>query len=281
MEIKQIINNNTIFSVDGQGNEIIVVGKGIGFHHKKGDSIDEASAEKIFTLRDENEKNQYRMLFDAIPYEVISFGIRAVDYIAECCSKSIHKRSLIVPLVDHLYTTLERYQQGIRLDNNVLWNIQFLYREEFKIAQDVTDMLVSAFDLPIDEGEANFITLHIINAELDLEPGDGYKANSIIEISVRTVEEHLDITLNRESVDFARFITHLQFFAKRMIKNTFLEEDEDELSKLLRRQYKAAYECACLIIARLEKEYATKIEEKECTYLTIHIARLLESANEI
>lgn len=62
-----------------------------------------------------------------------------------------------------------------------------------------------------------------------------------------------------------------------MIQNTFWDEGEDEISRLVRRQYKIAYECARQIIARLERQYAIQVDEKECTYLTIHIARLLNA----
>ena len=39
MQIKQIINNNTIFSEDAQGNELIVMGKGIGFQGRRGEEV--------------------------------------------------------------------------------------------------------------------------------------------------------------------------------------------------------------------------------------------------
>lgn len=277
MKVKQVINNNIIFSEDSKGNEIIVVGKGIGFNSKKGDEVDDSKTEKIFMLKDETEKNKYMQVLEEIPYQIISFGLRVTDYIAACSSKTINKQHLMLPLVDHLYTTLERYKNGVRFDHSVLWNIRYLYKEEFKIAQDVKDMMISAFGLPIEEGEANYITLHIINAELDLDPEDGYKATSIIEITVKTVEENFGITLNKDSSDFGRFVTHLQFFAKRMIKNTFWE-DEEEMSRFVRHQYKEAYQCAQLVISRLDKAYSTKINENECSYLTIHIARLLKTA---
>ncbi len=280
MQIKQIINNNIVFSQDLQGNEIVVVGKGIGFHGQKGDEINDMAVEKIFTLKDETEKSDFAMMINEIPYEVVSFGFRAIDYIAACCTKHVHKRHLL-PLIDHIYTTLERYRQGISLDSNVLWNIRFLYPEEYKIAVDVTDMMVSAFDQEVDAGEACYITLHVINAELDLDPQDGYKATDIIEIAIGTVEEFFDIILDRESLDFVRFVTHLQFFAKRMIQNTFWNEEEDEISRMVRYQYRKAYACTQEIIFRIEKKYSAKVDEREYMYLTIHIARLLQAANEI
>ncbi|MCF0112171.1 MAG: PRD domain-containing protein [Erysipelotrichaceae bacterium] len=276
MIVNQVINNNTIFSTDELGNEVVCFGKGIGFHSKKGQTVDRGQIEKIFVVVDESEKNSFQNFVLEIPYEIITFGIRVTDYIEECCSKKINKKHLLLPLVDHLYTTLERYRDGIRIDNNVLWNIRYLYREEFKIAQDVVDMLISFTDVAIDEGEANYITLHIINSELDLDSRDGYKATSIIETAYKTVEETFDVVLDKEDISFQRFVTHLQFLAKRVIQNAFFEDDLD-IYQNIRFKYADAYNCALKIINKLQNNYQITISESEISYLTIHIARLLKN----
>ncbi|NLZ83414.1 MAG: transcription antiterminator BglG, partial [Clostridiales bacterium] len=36
MEVKQIINNNVISALDPSGREVVIMGKGIGFHGKHG-----------------------------------------------------------------------------------------------------------------------------------------------------------------------------------------------------------------------------------------------------
>ena len=68
MKITQIVNNNLVFSEDSQGNEIIVVGKGIGFHGKKGDLLKPQMIEKIFTIKDEAEKDRFMMMIREIVY---------------------------------------------------------------------------------------------------------------------------------------------------------------------------------------------------------------------
>lgn len=277
MKITQVINNNLVFSSDESGKEIVVVGRGLGYQARRGDEVSAEKIEKIFALKDDKEKNHFLLMVQDIPYEVISFGLRICDYITECSSKHINRRYLLIPLVDHINTTLERYRDNIRLDSNILWDIRFLYKEEFKIASDVVDMMISTFGLPVDNSEANYITLHIINAELDLEPQDGYRANSIVEIAVKTVEEYMDISLDRESVDFTRFVTHLQFFAKRMINSSAWNDEDDEISKAIQYQYHTAYRCAQAVLERIEKEYHFQAHRSECFYLTIHIARLLKA----
>ena len=48
MEIKKIINNNIVSSIDKDGRELIVMGRGIGFGKKTGQMIDEDAVEKNF-----------------------------------------------------------------------------------------------------------------------------------------------------------------------------------------------------------------------------------------
>ena len=109
MEIKQIINNNVVISADNKGAEVIVVGKGIGFNRKKGDIICKSNVFKTFTLKDESDKSRLNFLVEQIPYDCIVFGEQVIEYIEQRCSKKLSKR-LFLTLVDHIYTTLERYR---------------------------------------------------------------------------------------------------------------------------------------------------------------------------
>ena len=58
MEIKRIINNNIVSSVDPYGRELVVMGRGIGFGKKPGQEIDEESVEKVFRM--DNKDNLER-----------------------------------------------------------------------------------------------------------------------------------------------------------------------------------------------------------------------------
>lgn len=49
----KIFNNNSIVSMNDKGEEIILVGGGIGFGIRKNDEIDERKIEKVFCLEKE------------------------------------------------------------------------------------------------------------------------------------------------------------------------------------------------------------------------------------
>lgn len=50
MRIKKIYNNNVVSAIKDTGEEVIVMGQGIGFSKKKGDIIPKHSIEKVFML---------------------------------------------------------------------------------------------------------------------------------------------------------------------------------------------------------------------------------------
>lgn len=272
MKIVQVINNNTIISQDFQGKEIVVFGKGIGFNSKKGETVDESRIEKIFTLSKDIESEEFFQLMDEIPYDVVAFGLKAYEYILTCTSKTVNKR-ILIPLTDHIYTTLERRKNNVKFENELYWNIRYIYADEYHTAVDIVDMMSSDFNIEIDPKEAAFIALHIVNAEMDIDLKDTYKATDIIDISIKTVEEMFNVTL-KEDINLARFMTHLQFFAKRMIRDVVTEEDNDDINKFINLKYANEYRCAEEIARRIKAKYNYSVDRNELTYLTIHIARL-------
>ena len=52
MKIDKVMNNNVVSSIDEDGQEIIVVGTGVGFQGKEGKPVDEKKIQKIFRLED-------------------------------------------------------------------------------------------------------------------------------------------------------------------------------------------------------------------------------------
>ncbi|MBE6115252.1 MAG: PRD domain-containing protein [Erysipelotrichaceae bacterium] len=272
MKIEQIINNNTVISKNTQGKEIVIFGKGLGFSGKKGSEINETQIEKIFVLSDEVKMSGFFELLDEIPYDVVAFGLKAYEYILTCTSKPINKR-ILVPLTDHIYTTLERNKQNLKFENELYWNIRYIYADEYHTAVDIVDMMNSDFNVEIDPKEAAFIALHIVNAEMDIDLKDTYKATDIIDISIKTVEEVFNVQL-KEDINFARLMTHLQFFAKRMIQDVVEENEDNDINKFINLKYANEYACAEEIARRIKEKYSYSVDRNELTYLTIHIARL-------
>ena len=81
--------------------------------------------------------------------------------------------------------------------------------------------------------------------------------------------------LDRESLYYERFITHLKHFLARVVKNeTYGEDANDRLAIIVKDEFPKSYRCALRIrdYLKVSKKYNVSLEE--ISYLTIHIQRL-------
>ncbi len=82
--------------------------------------------------------------------------------------------------------------------------------------------------------------------------------------------------LDKYSLQYYRFITHLKFLAKRVFSGAqSIDEVEDEMQAMIKKKYAAASDCANKIAAFVEKNYNYKVSADEKFYLTIHIAKVI------
>ena len=59
VRIKQILNNGAIVTTKKDGEEVVVLGKGIAFAKKVGDEVDKTKIYKVFTPFDDNQRNNF------------------------------------------------------------------------------------------------------------------------------------------------------------------------------------------------------------------------------
>ena len=81
---------------------------------------------------------------------------------------------------------------------------------------------------------------------------------------------------NEDDVYYYRFITHLKFFAKRLVEHkNYEDEDNEDLWQLFKGKYKESYRCVEKITQFIEKKYGYSLSKDEQLYLTIHIERVV------
>ena len=216
---KRVYNNNVVLSENASGEEIILVGKGLAFGLNKGDLINTDKIEKKFELKKE-VNHKFQELIQDVSMEEILICDDVINYIKKTSNKEIDD-SIYVTLTDHIVNMIDRLRQGIDFDSAALLNIKSLYKDEYKIALGVIDILRAKLDMNIDESEANFIALHIVNAELNSNMMQMYEITTIMEGILAVVENEFDID-KEDNQFYDRFITHCRFFVKRIVNREYL-----------------------------------------------------------
>lgn len=278
MIINKVINNN-IVSVVENDSEKIVMGRGLGFNKKPGDSISEDKIEKIFVMNNENHSHKFKELIVDIPLEHMFLGDEIISYAKQNLGKKLSDL-LYISLIDHIYTSIERSKINIFIKNDLIWDIKRFYPDEYKIGEFAIKLIKERFDVELPVDEAGFIALHLVNAS---QEGGSFKdvveESNIMHDITNIVKYEFNKEFDEDSVYYYRFITHLKFFAKRVVLgNTYNDGVEDELLELIKVKYRNSYNCVKNIGAFLKNTYNYEISKEEELYLTIHIERVIYKA---
>ena len=273
MKIEKVINNNVIVSLDARGREFIAMGRGLAFQRRPGDIVNEDDVEKVFTLGTREITSKFQQVVAEIPIEHILLAEKIIAYAKSAFGMALHD-SIYVTLPDHISMALDRYREGIVLKNPMLMEIRNFYRDEYRVGERALEFLFEETNVRFKEDEAGFIAMHFVNSELDGELRTVYAMTSLIEEIVAIVREHLTGSCDEESISWFRFVTHVKFFAHRILNGTDGPDEDFDLYEIIREKYKSAFECAKKIAAFVSDKYRQTVGKEELTYLTIHINRL-------
>lgn len=106
-----------------------------------------------------------------------------------------------------------------------------------------------------------------------------YEITKIMQEIENIVRYHFKIEFNEESAYYYRFITHLKFFAQRLVEHKKQNKQEDDLLEVVQVKYANAYQCVEKIAIYIKNQYNYELYDEEKLYLTIHIHRVVYLGN--
>ena len=257
MVIQKVINNNVISAYDVNRQEVVIMGKGIGFKAHTGDLIDEGRIEKVFRIENEKLSRQFQEILENIPLEHMQITSDIISYARKNLNVQLNQ-NIYITLMDHINFAIERVSQGIEPQNALLYGIF-----------TVITVLVG-----FREDEAGFIALHFVNAEYNTTINDTFAMTNMIQEILELVKQELGIEFDEESLHYERFVTHLKFLVQRLYRHELLKDEEIEFARMMENKYPEEYECSKHVAAYIEKEYGSKIAGEEIMFLAIHIKRV-------
>lgn len=277
MKISKLLNNNVAVVIENN-EEKIVMGRGICFKKKVGDFIDPKQVDKVFFLEDQEVSRRFKELVVNIPLEYLQIGDEIFDEAKMTLGKPINDNCYIA-LVDHIYTACERVKEGIFVKNALLWDIKRFYKIEYEVGKRSLQIIKDKTGIELNDDEAGFIALHIVNGQLDEDCHDMYEITKIMQEIENIVRYHFKVEFNEDSAYYYRFVTHLKFFAQRLLEHKTQDSQEDDLLSVVQVKYANAYQCVEKIVQFISKQYDYELSDEEKLYLTIHIHRVVYLGN--
>lgn len=276
MVVEKIINNNIVSSFDEKGNEIVVMGRGLGFNLKPGQDIDQNKIEKIFRMENSKETERLEAVLADIPIEHIQLCNEIIAYAVTVIRNKLSK-NIYITLTDHINYAISRFQEGINFSNALKWEVKKFYSQEFEVGKKAIELIKEKVGIELSEDEAASIAMHFVNAELGMEIPNTIDATKLIQNVMKIVTNYFQREFDENSLNYERFIVHMKFFSQRVITNHTNQVDDEELFEMIKKKYADAYKCVMKIKAFIEQEYGIILPKEEIIYLTVHIKKIISN----
>lgn len=277
MLILKKINNNVALASSDAGEEIVVFGKGVGFHEMPYELEDESVIQRVFRDVDEKCIGGFANIADdvlLVASDIVAMADKALD-----CALA---GNLVVCLADHLQYALERTGDGIAIENPLSHEVAFVYPREVELGRRGIEIVLDRLGVKLPESEVTSIALHLVNAEVD---GMGsvqdmdlvMKSTVILERATQVIEGQLGQQLDRTSYAYVRFVAHLRFLIRCLMRGGCKETENSGLFRQAARDFPDAYRCAAGINEYLKRDYNWSCSDEEMLYLMMHVNRLRQS----
>lgn len=273
MKITRVLNTNAVLTTSAEGEETILLGAGLGFKHKPGDEVEEEKVEKRFVLKDKDHQSRFEELLNSIPQQYIMVA-EAIISMGKSLYEMRLSESIHISLPDHIYTAIFNKQNGILIPNTLLLEIKQFYMNEYELGCRALELIQQELGCALPVDEAGFIAMHFINAQYGSENTNAKKIIRLVQELNNLVLQELKVTPDETSLNYYRYMTHLKFFAQRIVQDRHYEGDEDTILDAILLKYPKEYLCSRKVCSYVKKNYHYKPSHGELIYLTVHLARL-------
>lgn len=274
MKIEKILNNNVILTLNESNKETVVMGRGIAFQKKIGDSIEADKIEKTFIPEGQEILDNLANLYRDIDPDILEVATNVIKY-AQGVLRLKLSNHIYLTLPDHLSYAISRTKEGLDIKNPLTWEIKRFYKVEYEIGRKAIELVEQELDIRLPDSEAAAIALHIVNARQDdSDLGVTMKMTEMVQDILNIVHFYYGQTFDEDSFQYTRFITHLQYFARRLLYQERRESNDDFLYEQIQRKYRKAFQCTERINEYLKKVEHTSLTKDEQLYLAIHIQRV-------
>ena len=274
MHILRVFNTNVVLARDEHGREVVLTGRGLGFQARPGQEVDQAKVMRAFVPDEGRNADNFGEMLAAIAPELVHLVDRVLAPVwAELRREP--SSTTVLALADHLSFAIKRVEHGVENMYPLRAEIAHLYPRELHWAEQVVDAVNAELEIELPGDEAVPIALHLVNAAFN--SGNlalTYRMTGVFTQIFEVIESAFGLELDRNSVNVARFITHLRYFFVRIHSDEQVEDHAASFLDAIRTAYPDAHRCARRVADILELRLGDPITEDEISYLTLHVARL-------
>ncbi|QLD12800.1 PRD domain-containing protein [Microbacterium oleivorans] len=280
VSVVRIFNNNVLLCRDGP-DEIVVVGKGLGYTVKPGGELDASAPGLKRFVPDQQYAATHvaEMLSDATMEE--ADVAEEIVRMAESELGTLPTQRVLLPLLDHLSFAVERAKGGITVDYPLQWETGQVFPQESAVGRRAVQLVRDRLGVSLQEGEWSAFALHFVTHRW--AGGDLTRSLSMtgtISRVFREIEETWDTRIDQTSMSAARFVAHLRYLWARVSTSKQLRDSPVDFMGDVNEAYPEAAAAAVRSAAILGAVLGAPLTQDEVAYLALHTSRLYVDATQ-
>lgn len=273
MKVEKIINNNIVSSRDSDGNELIVMGCGLGFGKKAGQMLDENKIEKVFKLDNKDSLEHFKQLVQKLPLEYIQVSDEIISYAENALGEEL-SANIYLTLTDHISFAVERFREGMIFNNALFEEIKIFYPNEYTIGCHALYLIEKKTGIRLQEDEAASIAIHIVNAEFDSAISKTFTLTQMLRDMMDIIKEEIPVCAEGPD-NQDKLAINLKHLVHRMMTEEAKQGKEDKvLYDFVREHCSSEYRLICRVDDFITKKYECSMTEEERIYITLNIKRI-------
>lgn len=275
MLVVRVLNNNAVVA-DDDGREVVAMGPGVGFRRKCGDDLPAADVERVFAPSATQPIDRLGAFLADIPPSHLA-AAAAIAQLAADRLGVVPTQALVIALADHLNFAIRRSAEGVGVEYPLAWEIAQLYPEHLELGRAALDVVSDRLQVTLPRQEAVSFAMHVINAQSAGDPSSTVSARQVQLVAqiLDVIDATFGVTVDRESMSAARFVTHLRYVFVRIAGRRQLDDTPATLVDSIAAAYPDAIGCASRITYLVQLALGAPVTPDETAFVTLHVARLL------
>lgn len=271
--IKRVYNNNVVLATEPDGTEVVLLGKGVGYQRKPGETIDSSASERFVSELPYKATQVAELLTDASLEEA-----EVARAIVELGREDLNMKvghSLLLPVLDHLCFAVRRAREGLQIDFPLRWEVAQIFPAETATGRRALALANERLGVRLQEEEWVAFALHFINHRW--AGGDLSKTMAMTDTigrSFKLLEQEWGTPIDQNSMSSARFVTHIRYLFVRAMEDRQLANSEIDVMNAVRDRYPEATQAALKLARQIEESVKHELTHEEVAYLALHTARL-------
>ena len=279
MKVVQSLNQNAVLVQNELGEELVALGKGIGFKKGRGDEVEPLHIAKLFTVQSSYQQQQLFHLIKQLDDEVLSMA-QDITLMAEQTLGKPLVDTFVFTMAKHLQFVLERSAESDGMVYDPFqYQLKYLYPAEYQLALKTLEYIRQHYHLQLATQEVSFMTLHYVNGLIDNEGfHDVVQLSDMLNRMIEFIEQQTSTVLDKNSTEYGRFIVHMRYFLVRTMAPAKQPVHSTKMLPLLevtKGAFQQEWSLLQAVKQLLQEEFELTFGYDEELYLLLHLIRIL------